>query len=272
MLANFHTHTVWCDGKNTPEAMAEAAIAKGFGRLGFSSHLAFPESMEGYLSPDRALDYVRDVRRVAEKYAGRIEIFCGGEADYIPGATTPEKSRYGFMGLDYLIGAVHFVTADDGARVPVDDTPEKLARGIAEHFGGNARSFVERYFEQQVFMVEHFDFDVLAHPDLVRKFNAKHPYFDEAAEWYEALEARLARSLAAGGKATEVNTGAIARGWLDDAYPSAGFRATLRKYGVKCILSSDAHAASGIDCAFDRFGGQENFLIFPLDKRPRNMI
>ena len=272
MLANFHTHTVWCDGKNTPEEMVEAAIAKGFKRLGFSSHLALPEAIPGYLDPAKALDYVRDVRRTAAKYAGQIEIFCGGEADYIPGATTPEKRRYESLGLDYLIGAVHYAVADDGAWVPVDDTPEKLRRGIDEHFGGSARAFVERYFEEQVFMVEHFDFDVLAHPDLVRKFNLKQPYFDETAQWYEALEARLARSLAASGKATEVNTGAISRGWLDDAYPAARFRATLRKYGVKFILSSDAHAASGLDCAVDRVGASEKFLIFPLDKRPRKMI
>jgi histidinol-phosphatase (PHP family) len=267
MLANFHTHTVWCDGKDTPEAMTLAAIGKGFSRLGFSSHLAFPEGGEGVLDPVRAMDYVRDVRRVAAKYAGQIEVYCGGEADYIPGATTPEKSRYAELGLDYLIGSVHYAVADDGARVPVDDTPDLLERGIAEHFGGSGRKLVERYFEQQVFMVGHFDFDVLGHPDLVRKFNEKRPWFDEAADWYVALEERLAQALAASGKVTEVNTGAISRGWLSDAYPSARFRETLRKYGVKFILSSDAHSAAGLDCAFDRFGGQEKFLIFPLDKR-----
>lgn len=267
MLANFHTHSTWCDGRNTPEEMVQAAIAKGFGILGFSSHLMLPEGGEGAVAPDKAGEYVADVRRVAGKYAGQIKVMCGGEADYIPGVTAPEKSRYAQLKLDYLIGAVHYVTADDGARVPVDWTPEKLQAGIAGHFGGDARAFITRYFELQIEMTEKFDFDVLAHPDLVRKFNRRHPYFDEAAQWYRELEERLAQALAKCGKATEVNTGGIARGWLDDAYPDERFRELLRKNGVGFILSSDAHSAEGLDCAFGRFGGQEKFLIFPLDKR-----
>lgn len=267
MLANFHTHTVWCDGRNTPEEMVEAAIAKGFDILGFSGHLAFPEGGEGVIAPEKALEYVADVRRAAEKHAGRIKVLCGGEADYIPGVTAPEKSRYAHLGLDYLIGAVHYAVADDGARVPVDWTPEKLREGIAAHFGGDARKFVTRYFEMQLEMTERFDFDVLAHPDLVRKFNRKHPYFDETAQWYRELEQRLAQALARRGKVTEVNTGGIARGWLDDAYPDRGFREILNKNGVQFILSSDAHTAEGLDCAFGRFGGEEKFLILPLDKR-----
>ena len=35
---NFHTHTTYCDGKETAEQMVQAAIAKGFTRLGFSGH------------------------------------------------------------------------------------------------------------------------------------------------------------------------------------------------------------------------------------------
>ena len=72
-----------------------------------------------------------------------------------------------------------------------------------------------------------------------------------------------AEAIAASGKVVEVNTGAISRGWLDDAYPSASFRDLLRVKGVKFLLSSDAHAADAIDCAFDRFGDAEEYLSAP---------
>ena len=36
--ANFHTHTTYCDGKNTPEEMVQAAIALGMTAIGFSGH------------------------------------------------------------------------------------------------------------------------------------------------------------------------------------------------------------------------------------------
>ena len=49
---------------------------------------------------------------------------------------------------------------------------------------------------------------------------------------------------------------------MDDAYPSAAFRALLRERGVKFILSADAHSAETIDCAFDRFGDAEEYTRF----------
>jgi histidinol phosphatase-like PHP family hydrolase len=49
---------------------------------------------------------------------------------------------------------------------------------------------------------------------------------------------------------------------MDDAYPSEPFRAILREKGVKFILGSDSHSAETIDCAFDRFGGAEDFVRF----------
>lgn len=260
MPVNYHTHTVWCDGKDTPEAMVRAAIEKGFAVLGFSSHMSFPEKSPWTLDPARGLDYVREIRSLAEKYRGRIKILCGGEADYIPCVTDPDRSRYAHLRLDYIIGSVHDVVAPDGGRVSVDNTPELLAEGIRLHFGGDAREFIAAYFRQQTEMVEKFDFDVVGHPDLVRKFNRKHPYFDETADWYLDLERQSAAALGRSGKLTEVNTGAISRGWLDDAYPSAPFREMLRIAGAKFILSSDAHAADGIDCAFDRFAAAEDFV------------
>ncbi len=260
MRTNYHTHTTWCDGKDPAEAMVQAAIEKGFAVLGFSSHMSFPENSPWTLDPERGLDYVREIRALAEKYRGKIKVLCGGEADYIPGVTTPDRSRYAHLGLDYIIGSVHEVVAPDGGRVSVDNTPELLAGGIRDHFNGDARAFVEVYFREQTEMVEQFDFDVVGHPDLVRKFNRKHPYFDESAAWYQELERDFADALAKSGKKTEVNTGAISRGWLDDAYPAAPFREMLRNAGVKFILSSDAHAAGGIDCAFDRFAAAEVFV------------
>ena len=43
MKTNYHTHTVWCDGKDTPESMIKAAIGKGFDVIGFSSHSSYPD-------------------------------------------------------------------------------------------------------------------------------------------------------------------------------------------------------------------------------------
>jgi len=263
MKTNYHTHTLWCDGKDTTESVVRTALAKGFSAIGFSSHATFPEAEPFVLDPRRAPQYVADVRSLGERFAGRIAVLLGVEADYIPGLTAPERERYAAMGLDYLIGSIHYVVASDGARVPVDHTPELLAEGIRAHYAGDVRAYVRDYFRQQRDMVADFDFDIVGHLDLVRKFNAKHPYFDESADWYREELVLTADAVASSGKVVEVNTGAISRGWLDDAYPSQAFRDLLRERGVRFILSSDAHVADTIDCAFDRFSAAEAYLQVP---------
>ena len=264
---NFHTHTRWCDGKDTAESMVLAAIGRGFTDIGFSPHMAFPLAHDWELSPADAGSYVGEIRALGEKYAGDIKVWCGGEADYIRGITDPDRSRYRHLGLDYLIGSVHTVISPDGRELHVDASPASLTDGLRDVFRGDSRLFVQSYFEQQREMLQ-YDFDVVGHPDLVRKFNLKHPYFDENASWYmEELE-KTADAIAASGKIVEVNTGAISRGWLDDAYPSEPFRAMLRSRGVRFILSSDSHAASTVDCAFDRFGDAEKFERYPRPDFP----
>lgn len=264
---NYHTHSTWCDGKDSPEEVVRSAVAKGFAEIGFSSHSMLPEdSTDWVLTPDKAPAYAAEIRAVAERFAGSISVLCGVEADYVRGGARPDRGVYAPIAPDYVIGSVHFVVADDGCRVPVDHSPDLLAEGIRGHFGGSAERFVRAYFEQEREMASRFDFDIVGHPDLVRKFNAKYRYFDEEAGWYREELERTADALAGSGKIVEVNTGAISRGWLDDAYPSAEFRRVLRKRGARFILSSDAHAADSLDCAFDRFGGCEAFVAAPFSR------
>jgi histidinol-phosphatase (PHP family) len=264
MKANYHTHTTWCDGKDSPEAVVLAAIGKGFDAIGFSSHAMLPEDDTSWvLTPEKAPRYAAEVRALAEKYEARIRVLCGVEADYVPCGATPDRSSYAAISPDYIIGSVHFVAAPDGARVSVDESPESLADGIRSHFAGSVEAYLHAYFAQVREMLLTCDFDIAGHLDLVRKFNSRFPYFDESAPWYLAELDLTADAVAASGKIAEVNTGAISRGWLDDVYPSSAFRDRLRSRGVKFILSADAHAADAIDCAFDRFGTCEAFLTFP---------
>ena len=258
--ANYHTHSTWCDGKDSPRKVIQAAIAKGFDTLGFSSHAMLPQAdVDWVLTPEKAPRYANEIRALANEYKDQIRILCGVEADYIPGGATPSRAAYGAIAPDYIIGSIHFIKAPDGEVFAFDHTPEILQAGIRDHFGGSSQMFVETYFATLREMVATFDFDIVGHPDLVRKFNVKHPYFDEKSDWYRAEVEKTADAIAASGKLVEVNTGAIARGWLNDAYPSPSFRNLLRARGVKFVLSSDAHAAESVDSAFDRFGETEAY-------------
>ena len=254
MKANYHTHSTWCDGKNTPEEIVVAAIEKGFDEIGFSSHAMLPETLLDWgLTAKNIEVYAADIRALAAKYEGRIKVLCGVEADYAPMVATPDRSVFSAIRPDYIIGSVHFVAAPDGAFVCVDESPESLKNGIRDHFSGNVEEYIRAYFAQVRRMMAEYDFDIVGHIDLVRKFNVKSPYFSEDAAWYREEIEKTAFAAAASGKIIEINTGAISRGWLEDPYPSVVFRDLLTKAGAHFVIGSDAHSSSAIDCAFDRF-------------------
>ena len=251
MKANYHTHSTWCDGKNTPEEIVVAAIEKGFDEIGFSSHAMLPETLLDWgLTAKNIEAYAADIRALAAKYEGRIKVLCGVEADYAPMVATPDRSVFSAIRPDYIIGSVHFVVAPDGAFVCVDESPESLKNGIRDHFSGNVEAYIRAYFAQVRRMMAECDFDIVGHIDLVRKFNVKSPYFSEDAAWYREEIEKTALAAAASGKTIEINTGAISRGWLEDPYPSEAFRDLLAKAGAHFVIGSDAHSSDALDCAF----------------------
>lgn len=265
MKANYHTHTKWCDGAATPREMIEAAIAKGFGAIGFSSHAMLPGNMLPWpLTTAKLAPYAAEIRALAAEYSGRIRVLLGVEADYLPGEASPDRKTYASIAPDYIIGSIHFLRAPDGGIANVDKSPESFVEDVDAHFGGNSRAFAQAYFAAERDMVATCDFDIVGHPDLLRKFNNRLHWLDETASWYLAELEATADAIAASGKIVEVNTGGISRGWMDDAYPSPAFRSLLRQRGVRFILSADAHAPSALDCAFDRFAAAEDWQPPPF--------
>ena len=74
-ICNLHTHTTFCDGKNTPEENILAAIGEGLASLGFSSHAPYgAHDTEDCLSSENIGAYRNEVRRVQAKYSNKIEV------------------------------------------------------------------------------------------------------------------------------------------------------------------------------------------------------
>ena len=110
---NFHTHSQFCDGKNTAEEMVLSAIKKGFDVLGFSSHCMHPLNPQFYkpfdhiwhIPSENIKAYTEEIRRLKEKYADKIKIYLGFEADYFAsadyGSAIPAKSDYSEFSEDF---------------------------------------------------------------------------------------------------------------------------------------------------------------------------
>lgn len=250
LKVNLHTHSTFCDGKSTLEENVLSAIDRGFKILGFSSHSMYPFWTESCMHPEDFKRYCTEIRALNEKYKDKIELKLGFEADYIKGISCPCFDAYRDFNPDFLIGSVHFIFQDEGI-FAIDDTPEKLFKALEKYYAGDEKKLVADYFNTEKEMLKNGDFTIIGHIDLIRKFNEKHPFFDENAGWYKKEEEKLAQAIASSDVTVEINTGAISRKWKTDPYPSQNLLCLLNEMNVPVTLSSDSHAAENIDCAFD---------------------
>lgn len=252
-LSNYHTHTTFCDGGNSVSAIISAAIKKGFKSIGFSAHSMYPFASDWHLPVKNFQDYVSEIQRNKKRYSSLLDVFIGFEADFLPPLTAPDKKVYKNFSIDYLIGSVHYMPVKTGDFLfAVDESKEALAKGLELNFSGNVRNLVECYFDTVRTMVKTCDFDFVGHVDLIRKYNKSLKLFDETENWYKEQIKETAKAIADSGKMVEINTGGIARGTIDDTYPSKEFLQELFKVNVPVVISSDCHAAKFLDCEFDK--------------------
>lgn len=239
---NLHTHTYYCDGKDSPETLVQRAIALGFRALGFSGHEYSSFDTDFCMSPADTEKYRGEVLALKEKYKGQIDIYLGIERDYFG-----DGDDYPY---DYVIGSLHYVKAGD-RYLPVDYTEEITAAVVEQYFGGDFRSYVESYYRTLADVVEKTRADIVGHFDLITKFNEGYKYFDEGAPWYREAALTALREVARSKPIFEINTGAMARGQRTKPYPADFLLEEIDRLQCQTILSSDCHDLDCLDFGFE---------------------
>ena len=243
--SSVHTHTTYCDGKNTPTEMVQGALEQGLKTLGFSGHIYISEDTCSSMSPENTKQYCAEVEALKQKYAGRLEILRGTEYDPLSGWSLPQN-------YDYVIGSVHAIQGkEDGVLYPVDFSTEQMQECIAKGFGGNSLAAVQEYYEQLV-KVAQLKPTILGHFDLIIKTNQNNVLFDEKDKAYlnlalEALDACMEQ-----GVCFEMNTGAIWRGWRKEAYPDDVLLKRLAEKKANITITADAHEVQALTFGYDR--------------------
>jgi len=200
-----------------------------------------------HLCEARFTEYLDAVQAAKKRWEGKLPIYLGLEVDYISGLMGPSDKDYREMDLDYIIASVHYVIPPRGEPFTVDDSAAAVNRGIKEGFGGDAAGMVEAYLDSMAEMIQKGGFDVLGHPDLVKKNNSGNRLFSEEEEYYRKKTANLASMMAKAGVPAEVNTGGLNRLITPDCYPSAGFLKHFRENDVPMVINADAHRAEDLD-------------------------
>ncbi len=244
-LKDYHLHTTFSDGIDTPEQMTEAAIEKGLAEIGFSDHsyISMPSEIVYWKGKESEPLYKAEIARLQEKYREKIKISCGIEQDYF--------SDHAAEGYDYIIGAVHFINAG-GILIATDEPPDYTLKSL-KHFDGDIYTFTEEYYKLLARVVEVTKCDFIAHFDLVTKYNDGGVLFDENHPRYKRAWRAAADALLETGKPFEINTGAMARGIKSGAYPSVEIIEYLRSRGGRFVLNSDSHKKENLCFGFEKY-------------------
>ena len=239
LLYNLHTHSTFCDGKNTPEEIVLAAIDKEFSIIGFSGHGYTPYDLR-YCTKDTE-GYIAEINRLKAKYEGKIKILLGVEEDAFAPVTNKK--------LDYIIGSSHYYCVD-GKYLPIDSSYDYF-KACLEAFDYNAVRMAEVYYGCFYDYLMKSRPDIIGHFDLITKFDEmgesmflENPEYREIVEKYVSYVADL-------GLIFEVNTGAITRGYRKTPYPSEHLLHLLKKKDAKLIITSDSHSIDTLDGVFD---------------------
>ena len=238
MIANFHTHTTFCDGKNTAEEMVLSALEKGFTALGFSGHGV--TTFDPHYCMQDVAGYRAEILRLQEAYKDRIAIYLGAEEDCLEPV---DRSLF-----TYIIGSSHYVQV--GEKIWSVDSKRETFLQLLTLFGGDPAKLAEAYYSRFCTYILDRKPDIIGHFDLITKFTeVDAPNLLEDSAYLQVAE-KYIEVAAKSGCLFEVNTGAIARGLRRTPYPCVQLLHRLKKLDAKLILSSDSHRADTLDCAF----------------------
>lgn len=238
MLTNYHTHTTFCDGKNTPEEIVLYALDKGFKSIGFSGHGYTPFDLRYCMKNTGG--YIKEVTALKEKYKGKIQIYCGVEED----AFAPVDRQ----NFDYIIGSSHYFCAD-GVCHPIDSGFDWF-RKCLELFQFDVLKMAEVYYSCFVDYISERKPDIVGHFDLITKFDEMDEMRFLNNEAYIKIAEKYMCFAAQNDVIFEVNTGAIARGYRKAPYPAENLLYILKKHDAKLVLASDSHNLNNLDFYF----------------------
>ncbi len=246
LKTNCHTHTNYCDGKNTAREMIEGAIEKGFTTLGFSGHAPMNFPNEWAMSQEQLEKYCGVINSLKNEYSDRIEILCGIELD----ADYELDKDYAF---DYILSSVHQIHRKDKIYA-IDLSAEELTECVNEEFDGSWSSMADYYFRNLAEFVVREKTDVVGHYDLITKFNKDFALFDETDEEYRKSALKWLDYIIDNkpDAVFEINTGAMFRCGNDTPYPASFILKRIGERGARVTVSSDAHCIDALDFMFEK--------------------
>ena len=237
---NYHSHTHFSDGKGEPELYVKSAIKNGLYAYGFSCHSPVPFDSGWNMKYEKLAAYINEIKLLKEKYKNEIKLFLGMEVDYIKNLSGIKQ--YENIGLDYTIGGVHFLGQFENGRFwDFDGGKPWFTKGLNELFDGDIKKLVTFYYQQIVDMAIEEKPDIIAHFDLIKKYNKGSYFFSENEDWYKKIALEALEKIAKTDSIIEINTRGILKKLNEEFYPSNFILKRCEELSIPICLSADTH-------------------------------
>ncbi len=234
MPADYHLHTPLCrHATGWPVDYARRALELGLPEIGFSDHSPMPQLFDDWRMLDSEFPRYLEAVEEARAACPALPIRLGLEVDWLEGGQAWIESLTQRAPWDYLIGSVHYLGDWNF------DNPAEVAR--FSHYG--VEEAWDRYWLLFAQAARSGFFDIMAHPDLVKKF--KHLPPGDLHRYYEpAVQACVEANVA-----IEINTAGLFKP-VAEMYPAPEFLRLAAAAGVPLTINSDAHAPDEVGRAF----------------------
>lgn len=268
--SSYHIHTTYCDGKSSLQEMLKSSEAHKLTSVGISSHAPLLYPNDWTMTWENLPLYLKELELAKGKYP--YELYAGLEVDFYLDIHSIDQRIKQIIGqLDYWIGSIHCIgKLESNETAYIDDTVESMEAGINQIYHGDAKKFVQDYFNGIGEMALNEKPDIIGHIDIIKKNNCDNYFFDENKKWYRNAWNEALEKIQCSGSILEINTGGAARYGKRCLYPALPILKRARELKIPITVDSDAHSAENICFGYDDLavnlmkeaGYKEIFVLF----------
>ena len=238
--ADLHVHSNMSpDSREAIDDICLKSMELGLKTIAISDHYEFywPERKHPVFNFKNVEEEQRIIEKARIRYNGEINILFAIEIGQPHFDFHTAKKLVSAFDFDFILASFHKVGGTDLMNHDYTNEDERK-RALYEYLDG------------LLIISELFDFDSLAHLDLIKRYSLKAGRI-ERIETEEERVREILRVLAVRSKALEINTSLLRD--YDEAMPSAEIVRWFREEGGERItIGSDAHKKEHIAFGFDR--------------------
>lgn len=272
---DYHVHSLFStDAKASPEAMCEAAIARGLTDICFTDHLdlGFDEPGLFRFDPDA---YFQTLEQVKAAFAGRLKVHIGVELGLLPDDPALAREAEALVRdypWEFVIGSTHQLPIRSGGKTAYVDPVSRAETARIWKAFGTVKALMSAYYQTVLRNLEQFDFpDTVGHIDYLSRYlprmirsapEAQLPYrYEDHAEEID----RILHTAIRKGFAIEVNTGGLYKETGKTNPEDRIIRRYLALGGRKLTYGSDAHRPENLGYGFETLPDYERESRLPKE-------